>query len=623
MKHRLLSCVESRIENNRSFYGRFKLGPFEEGEGVTVANSLRRSLLSDIPGLAITAVKIKGVTSEYSTVVGVREKVLDILLSLKQIVLTSDFQIQNPQVGYLHVQGPGIVKAKDLRLPTSIKCVDPEQHIATLVNNGVFSMKLLICKGKRYFFQTPLGLALKSKNITSRIEKHVFKVDSRTNPYTFYPYIRKRALSPFPSYAHSIIPLKKKISKKRSENNLVQTNILIKKLKSILPAPFTTPSDGMDDKIVESTYAKVKVSGLKKLPIQTSSLPLEQVTTNSHLDQTTKLVPAKESELLISDKLNGEGIISQPSVNNAFSAVLESPLLQPPISLFHKFLSINKNLKKYSNVLPVDAVFMPVNKVSFVIEKTDNFERTKDVVILEVWTNGSIHPRQAIYKATKAVIQLISPFQEPNSVKKTFLQRGGSGSPNKLVKINSLQKNSSFLIPRSAKQVHSTSFLPSSPTKEEFIFADFVQQGLIPSSDFLWRSKDSKERATLSCFGKSGSSLQNQSSVVQRSGLFGRKDKQVNVLFSEQVRFLQNSAASKTDYSNFRSSKRSYKNVLSLDIGNLDLQLSTYTVLKKNNIQTIGDLLNRSVKNLLDLQGFKSSFLVELNNNLEQIGLKW
>ena len=91
MKHRLLSCIESRIENNRTIYGRFQLGPFQEGEGVTVANSLRRSLLSEITGLAITAVKIKGVTHEYSTLVGVRETVFNILLNLKEIVLTSEF----------------------------------------------------------------------------------------------------------------------------------------------------------------------------------------------------------------------------------------------------------------------------------------------------------------------------------------------------------------------------------------------------------------------------------------------------------------------------------------------------------------------------------------------------
>lgn len=604
MKHRLLSCVESRIENNRSFYGRFQLGPFQEGEGVTVANSLRRSLLSEIPGLAITAVKIKGVTNEYSSLVGVREKVLDILLSLKQIVLTSDFQIQNPQVGYLHVQGPGIVKAKDLRLPTSIKCVDPEQHIATLVNNGVVSMKLLICKGKRYFFQTPLGLVLQSKNLTSRIENQAFsfkKEERDTYNTQNAPSIHKRALSPFPSYSHSLIPFKEGISKKRSENSLVkkQENIFL-----------VNPSDRIEDKIVGSTYAKV--SGSKNLALQGRLSAVEQVASNSHLDQTDKSVSAKKRKQLSPDSLNRKRKFSQLSFSPFLKQQTTSP--EPTLGIGDKSKPINQNSKGFSKVLPIDAVFMPVNKVSFLIEKDDNFETPKDFVILEVWTNGSIHPRQAIYIATKALIRLISPFQEPKSLKKTFFY-----SPKKLGKKGSLQKNSSFLIPRSAKQVHSTCLLSSSPSKERFFFPDPDGQRVIPSSGFLWRSRESKGKTFSSFFGRSAFSLQKRSSSADP---FGRKDKQVNLLFSEQVESLQNLAANKTNCSNLISPKTAHKNLLLLDIGNLDLQLSTYTVLKKNNIQTVADLLNRSVENLLDLQGFKSSFLVELNNNLQQIGLK-
>ena len=84
----LLSCIESRIENNRSFYGRFQLGPFDLGQGLTVATALRRTLLSELTGIAITAVTIQGASHEYSTLHGVRESVLDILLNLKQIVFS-------------------------------------------------------------------------------------------------------------------------------------------------------------------------------------------------------------------------------------------------------------------------------------------------------------------------------------------------------------------------------------------------------------------------------------------------------------------------------------------------------------------------------------------------------
>ena len=96
MEHLLLSCIESRVENNRSFYGRFQLGPFDLGQGLTVATALRRTLLSELTGLAITAVAIRGASHEYSTLCGVRESVLDILLNLKQIVFSLvDSELEN------------------------------------------------------------------------------------------------------------------------------------------------------------------------------------------------------------------------------------------------------------------------------------------------------------------------------------------------------------------------------------------------------------------------------------------------------------------------------------------------------------------------------------------------
>ena len=158
MEPLLLSCIESRVENSRNFYGRFQLGPFISGQALTIANSLRRSLLSEISGIAITAVVIEGVAHEYSTVAGVRESVLDILLNVKQIVLTSNFEFQEPQIALLEVQGPAIVRASDIKLPVSVQSVDPEQYIATLLYDGVLQMKFIICRGKNYIVQTPLGL---------------------------------------------------------------------------------------------------------------------------------------------------------------------------------------------------------------------------------------------------------------------------------------------------------------------------------------------------------------------------------------------------------------------------------------------------------------------------------
>ena len=154
-----ITCKESRIENNRTFYGCFYLGPFEPGQSITVANALRRTLLSQITGIAIVSVNITNVLHEYSTLPGVKDSVLDILLNLKEIVLKKNNSInknlKRPQVGYLRARGPGVVKAKDLPLPPFIQCVDPEQHIATLTDDGVLDMKFLIQEGYNFVIQKP------------------------------------------------------------------------------------------------------------------------------------------------------------------------------------------------------------------------------------------------------------------------------------------------------------------------------------------------------------------------------------------------------------------------------------------------------------------------------------
>jgi DNA-directed RNA polymerase alpha subunit len=156
----LVSCRESIMENKKSFYGRFYIGPLEIGQGITLANALRRALLSELNGLAITTVEIEGVSHEYSTVTGVRESVLDILLNLKQIVFKAKKSVKRAQTAYVYCQGPGVIRATDIILPSYIQCVDPEQYIATLSSDGILKMKLIIRQGKNYLVQTPNALFL-------------------------------------------------------------------------------------------------------------------------------------------------------------------------------------------------------------------------------------------------------------------------------------------------------------------------------------------------------------------------------------------------------------------------------------------------------------------------------
>nr|YP_009244202.1 DNA-directed RNA polymerase alpha subunit [Gelidium elegans]AMK96444.1 DNA-directed RNA polymerase alpha subunit [Gelidium elegans] len=148
MAHFHIECVESKTSGARAQYGHFVLEPLKQGQGITVGNSLRRTILSDLHGTAIVAVRIAGVNHEFSTITGVREDVLEILLNLKEIVLKS--YSKEPQIGRLRIQGPAIVTAGLFELPPDIKIIDPKQYIATICNNTIFEMEFRIEQGSGY-----------------------------------------------------------------------------------------------------------------------------------------------------------------------------------------------------------------------------------------------------------------------------------------------------------------------------------------------------------------------------------------------------------------------------------------------------------------------------------------
>lgn len=156
MQNLIFSCIESRIEDDQKFYASFKLGPFYLNQGLTIANILRRILLSNLEGISIVFVKIEGVKHEYSILKGVQESVLEILMNLKQIQLTTNYEIYKPQTAYLNVRGPKKIYSSDIQLPEHIQCVNPFQYIATIACDGLLKIKLFICQGKRYFLQESL-----------------------------------------------------------------------------------------------------------------------------------------------------------------------------------------------------------------------------------------------------------------------------------------------------------------------------------------------------------------------------------------------------------------------------------------------------------------------------------
>ena len=127
---------------------RFVIEPLEPGFGYTLGNSLRRTLLSSIPGAAVTSIRIDGVLHEFTTVPGVKEDVTDLILNLKALVVSSDND--EPTVMYLRKQGPGVVTAADIAPPAGVEVHNPELHIATLNAKGKLEIEFTVERGRGY-----------------------------------------------------------------------------------------------------------------------------------------------------------------------------------------------------------------------------------------------------------------------------------------------------------------------------------------------------------------------------------------------------------------------------------------------------------------------------------------
>ncbi len=136
---------EEQVSDVRS---RFVVEPLEPGFGYTLGNTLRRTLLSRIPGAAITSVRIEGVQHEFSTVSGVVEDVVDIILNLKQVVLR--MEVDEPQTIYLSAKGKADVAAADLKVPAGVEIMNPDLHVASLASSGRLEMEMTVERGVGY-----------------------------------------------------------------------------------------------------------------------------------------------------------------------------------------------------------------------------------------------------------------------------------------------------------------------------------------------------------------------------------------------------------------------------------------------------------------------------------------
>ena len=137
--------TEEFIDSSRS---KFVIEPLEPGFGYTLGNSLRRTLLSSIPGAAVTSIKIDGVLHEFTTINGVKEDVSEIILNIKSMVLSSDSD--EPVVMYLSKEGPGDVTAGDIQPPAGVEIHNPDLHIASLNDTAKLDIELVVERGRGY-----------------------------------------------------------------------------------------------------------------------------------------------------------------------------------------------------------------------------------------------------------------------------------------------------------------------------------------------------------------------------------------------------------------------------------------------------------------------------------------
>ena len=179
-----IKCLKSEKIESGSCHGQFLINSLKPGQGITIGNQLRRVLLNDLGGVAISAVRIAGVSHEFSTIPGVREDILEILLNLKGIVFKS--QIQTPQFGRLKIQGPAVVTADLIQLPPNLAIINPNHYIMTISTSNILEIEFKFEYGTGYKLASQTFLEenenyLQLDTIFMPVQKVDFKIENVYN----------------------------------------------------------------------------------------------------------------------------------------------------------------------------------------------------------------------------------------------------------------------------------------------------------------------------------------------------------------------------------------------------------------------------------------------------------
>lgn len=431
-----ISCKESRIENNRSFYGCFYLGPFGPSQSLTVANALRRTLLSESTGLAIISVQIENAHHEYSTLPGVKESVLDILLNLREIVfkkvsntnriyknkgvssiyeqdLNGSITFFKPIVGYLKVNGPGVIRAKDLSLPPFIQMVDPSQYIATLADDGCLNIKFVIMEGKNQLIQkNPIqsipheNKVLLQRNILLNQLKDIIKNSTKRSEFSdVHPKKTDRKKNNLGLDSINM-----------SEGNQSETldgltNIQSNSTKLHLDATFNPVTKvnyvilEKDNFIIEN-YGD-KYNGLSALYSFIESKEFFNYTVDKAKGPLNRIYGRETNKERTAIVNNPTASIQTTSPNQTGQVSKQNKDVTSSHNTFFNSSESKKELLEYINSLSTVELSNLTNSIH-PIQK----EYNKQHIVLEIWTNGSLHPRDALINAIKNLSETFNALQK-------------------------------------------------------------------------------------------------------------------------------------------------------------------------------------------------------------------
>ena len=250
-----IDCAELSQDGT---YGKFIIEPLERGFGNTLGNALRRVLLSSLPGVAVTTIKIEGIQHEFSTIPGVTEDVSEIILNLK--ALSAKLYSDQMKTVTIDVKGPCEVKAKDIVVDDELEFVDPEAHIATLNEDAHLQMTLTVDSGRGYvsadknkYPNMPIGV-IPIDSIFTPIKKVNYSVsDTRVGQITDYDKLTLEVWTDGSVQSDEAISLAAKILTEH-------LTLFVGLTEQVTTIAFTDQEDDKKEKVLEMTIEELDLS---------------------------------------------------------------------------------------------------------------------------------------------------------------------------------------------------------------------------------------------------------------------------------------------------------------------------------------------------------------------------